>query len=256
MDVLASRVLTLFRLVRPVKRVIYANLEKEWNKIKIVGRKHDLFFPSPRTYLSVSESSMDMKLHEQAINKRKKKDKPHEDDRNGRRNSKNPSSSSSSSLNLYFSPTGFEVYYTKIDAQKVGKQKRAKAEVPVLQTMKKNSAQTLDYRTRPSLNKSPTNDETVFRYIAELIKKFKWHMKLHYFNPKEPNSIINFPATFKLACDLNRIDKEAVMWVLPHYVHETLTNALNSRICAKNRVAPIIATMCNNNKRQYQQKVR
>lgn len=47
------------------------------------------------------------------------------------------------------------------------------AELPVLQTAKKNYAQVLDYRTYQRSDKSPKYDETVSKYMAKLVKKVK-----------------------------------------------------------------------------------
>lgn len=46
---------------------------------------------------------------------------------------------------------------------------------------------------------------------------------------KFPISIIGFLVAFKLACDLNNIQGGGAMWVLPHYITETLANILQSR---------------------------
>lgn len=36
------------------------------------------------------------------------------------------------------------------------------------------------------------------------------------------------------------------MWVRPHFVKDTVANALNSRMCAEDRTAPLAATVRNN----------
>lgn len=74
-------------------------------------------------------------------------------------------------------------------------------------------------------------------------------MKAHYFEPKEPISIIVFLKTFKLACVTNKIHEGAAMSLLPNHVHETLTNALSSPMCVEDRAAPIIVSLRNNDKR-------
>lgn len=53
--------------------------------------------------------------------------------------------------------------------------------------------------------------------------------------------IIGFMTTFRLACDTNYIHKEAVIWVLPHFVHENLANVLNSCMCADDKPTPFVA---------------
>lgn len=52
-----------------------------------------------------------------------------------------------------------------------------------------------------------------------------------YLIQKDPVSIIGFLATFKLAFDTNRMKKRAAKWLLPHYVNDTLSSALYSRMC-------------------------
>lgn len=64
-------------------------------------------------------------------------------------------------------------------------------------------------------------------------------MKAHDFDPKESISIIGFLAPFKLACNTNRIHEGSAIWALPHYVHETIANALNSGMCAEDITAPV-----------------
>lgn len=58
--------------------------------------------------------------------------------------------------------------------------------------------------------------------------------------------IIGFLATTKLAYGTNRIRKGAAIWLLPHYVHWRLANALNGHMDAKEGTVPIIASVCNN----------
>lgn len=117
------------------------------------------------------------------------------------------------------------------------------AELFILQTVKEKYAQAIDYRTYRITNKSPKYDDTVFRYIAKWVKKFKSQMRTHYFDPGEPILIINSIATFKLAYDTNRIREGATIWVLLLYVYETLANALNNRKSAKDKIASIIISV-------------
>lgn len=63
---------------------------------------------------------------------------------------------------------------------------------------------------------------------------------------------MDFLATFKLANDTNSIHEGATRLVQPHYVHETLTNALNSRMCAKEESTPIIDSVRNSDTRSLQ----
>lgn len=76
-------------------------------------------------------------------------------------------------------------------------------------------------------------------------------MKEHYLDFKESIFIISFLATFKLACNTNRTQEGAAMWVLPHYLHETIANALKSRMCSEHRTNQIIASVCNRDTRSH-----
>lgn len=68
-------------------------------------------------------------------------------------------------------------------------------------------------------------------------------MKAHFFNPKDPISITGFLATFKLVYDTNKIHEGAAIWVLLHYVHKALANALDSRMCVEDRHTSIAASV-------------
>lgn len=83
--------------------------------------------------------------------------------------------------------------------------------LPALQTVKKNYAQALEYRTYLLANKSSKFDKTVLNYIDELVKKDKLQMKAHFFHKIDPISIIGFLLTSKLASDMNRIHEAALM---------------------------------------------
>lgn len=74
-------------------------------------------------------------------------------------------------------------------------------------------------------------------------------MKSHFLNPIKAISIIVFIASFKLARETNRIEKRAAVWVLPHFVHETLANALQFLMYAEDVTVPIIFLVCNNDTR-------
>lgn len=60
-------------------------------------------------------------------------------------------------------------------------------------------------------------------------------MKAHLTDRHDQMLIIGFLASFKPACDANNIHERAAKQVLPDYVKETFANALNSRMCAKDR---------------------
>lgn len=48
---------------------------------------------------------------------------------------------------------------------------------------------------------------TISKYIFKLGRKVKSPIKAHFFHPKHPISVIEFLATFKLACATNNIYK-------------------------------------------------
>lgn len=70
-------------------------------------------------------------------------------------------------------------------------------------------------------------------------------MKTHPFNPKNLIYIIEFLATFKMACNTNDIFEGVAMWVLPHFVHKRLGKTFNSCMCAENRLASLAASVRN-----------
>lgn len=51
----------------------------------------------------------------------------------------------------------------------------------------------------------------MWNYITKMMKKVKSQMKVRFFDPSDPISLIGFLATFELACDTNYIHKEASM---------------------------------------------
>lgn len=68
----------------------------------------------------------------------------------------------------------------------------------------------------------------------------------YFFDTKDSISIIGFLATFNLACNTNLVHKGAEMWVLPHYLNETLANAFNSHMCTDDKSTPITASFRSN----------
>lgn len=66
-------------------------------------------------------------------------------------------------------------------------------------------------------------------------------MKTYFFSPKDLVAINKLLVTVKLVCDTNQNQKEAPMWILPYFVHETLAVAPNSRMYAKSSLAPFLA---------------
>lgn len=77
----------------------------------------------------------------------------------------------------------------------------------------------------------------------------KLQMKEHFYDRKDTTWIIEILVTFKLACDINNIDKRAAISILTHYKIEDLTNALDSRICAKVCFSSFAVSVHNDHKR-------
>lgn len=75
--------------------------------------------------------------------------------------------------------------------------------------------------------------------------KSQSYMKVHFFDRKDPMSIIGSSATFTLVCDAYCIHEGAAIWVIPYYVNVTLVNALNSRTSGKNKSTPLITSVRN-----------
>lgn len=68
-------------------------------------------------------------------------------------------------------------------------------------------------------------------------------MDAHVFDCKKQIFITGFQTTFKFVCETIWFDERAAMWVLPHYVHETLAMPPNNRMYAENRTTLIIAAV-------------
>lgn len=62
------------------------------------------------------------------------------------------------------------------------------------------------------------------------------------FNPEDHILIIGFLPTFKLACNTNSIHEGTAMWVSPCHLKVTFANALNSPMCAEDRLSPFAAS--------------
>lgn len=65
------------------------------------------------------------------------------------------------------------------------------------------------------------------------------------FNIKDPISIIKFLATFRFACVTKNIHDGVGIGVLPHFVHEKLTNTPNSYKYAEDSLASFAALVRN-----------
>lgn len=92
-------------------------------------------------------------------------------------------------------------------------------------------------------------DETVSSYTAKMFKNVKLQIKEHFFDPKDPIFVTGFLATSKLVYDTNCIHEEVAMWVLSHYITETVANALNNRMCTTKKSFPTAASVRNVDRR-------
>lgn len=52
-----------------------------------------------------------------------------------------------------------------------------------------------------------------------------------------------------MACNLTKVQEGAARCILPHYVEESLVNALNSRMCVGSQRAPLAASVQNEQRR-------
>lgn len=82
---------------------------------------------------------------------------------------------------------------------------------PAFQAVKKHYITAIDYRSYRFVSRSPLFDNTVSNSVAKLVNRVILQMKAHFFDPKEPISIIGFLATFKLASDTRKIHKGTAM---------------------------------------------
>lgn len=73
-----------------------------------------------------------------------------------------------------------------------------------------------------------------------MVQKVKSQMKAHFFHTSDPISIIDFLATFKLACDTNRVHEGVPMRVLPFLVINALASTLNSCMLATISISPAV----------------
>lgn len=81
--------------------------------------------------------------------------------------------------------------------------------------------------------------------VFNLAKKAKFYIKVHFFRPSSPILIFRFLAIFKLACVSTHSQKWETVWILLHFVDETVASALHSRMYAKKRFAPFASSVCN-----------
>lgn len=153
-------------------------------------------------------------------------------------------SSSSSSMSLYtVSSSSKRDSLLSTSEPKALKASLAASTLPVVKTVEKFYALAADYRTYRLANRSPRYGDTISNYFASFVKKIKSQVKAHFFDHKDPISIMRFLATFKLPCVTNKIHEDVTIWGLPHFVKESIANASNSRMCAEDRTAPFSATV-------------
>lgn len=84
---------------------------------------------------------------------------------------------------------------------------------------------------------SRVSGNTLSSYVGKLNKKDKSHIIAHISSAPKTRSHRSILATFKFAIDKSNIHEGAAMTVSPHYVQETLTNTLCSRMSSPDRLA-------------------
>lgn len=118
-------------------------------------------------------------------------------------------------------------------------------ELSAFQTVMKYYTRTVDYKTYELANRFSKYDDTVTSYNDQLVKKTKSQMKVHFFNPKDPISIIGYLALFKFFCCTNHIHEGVAMWVLSDYDEETLANLLSRATLKEDRLSSFDTSPCN-----------
>lgn len=122
MDAFLNRVQTSSWLIRKDAKFSRAKIKKKPQKLDSIGRKHELFFPTPPTSPSVSKFSVDVKIRGGATLNHKKMNKPNDDDWKRRRKNRKPFSPSGSWLKFLTPPVVFEVDSITIKTGKGEKQ--------------------------------------------------------------------------------------------------------------------------------------
>lgn len=131
-------------------------------------------------------------LRKPATDETMKTDKPHDGKRKRCYKQMKSSLYSNSLHNILSSPASSKAGSIVTEMQKIRKEKRVEAELPVFQTEKKYYAQAHDYQMYHLTSKSLKYNGTVSSYIAKLIKKVKSNMKEHFFDTKVRVCIICF----------------------------------------------------------------
>lgn len=67
-------------------------------------------------------------------------------------------------------------------------------------------------------------------------------MKVHFANSNDLISIVTILSTAALVCDINRIQKEAEIWILPFVVINYRTMSLNSSMFAPPHIVPVVSS--------------
>lgn len=68
-------------------------------------------------------------------------------------------------------------------------------------------------------------------------------MKVHFSDRIDPVSIIEFFATFELACDTNNFHEGAGMWVLPFFEKKALATALSTHMSVADHNNPVVVSV-------------
>lgn len=116
---------------------------------------------------------------------------------------------------------------------------------PVLRVVTKHCTLAVEFQRTCLSDCSSRYDGTVSSNIAKLVEKPMSQMKTFFIGQKYPTSIIGFLATLKLPCHFTRFCEGAAVLILPHYVQESLENALNGCKCAENQLPLLVASVQN-----------
>lgn len=77
--------------------------------------------------------------------------------------------------------------------------------------MKRQYIRAVDYRIYHLASRSARFDNMVSGYIIKVVEGVKSQVKAHFFNPSNPNSLLDLLSNFKFAGDTNLIHEKAAM---------------------------------------------
>lgn len=129
------------------------------------------------------------------------------------------------------------------------KEKLREVTLPVFQTIKMHYTAAVDFRTYRLARHSHHFDDTVSSYVTKLVNMVRLQMKAQFFDPKDPNSNIEFYGNIQAPVWYKQNLQEEAMCVLHHCVKKTLASTLNSRACAQDRLTLLSASLRNKQSR-------